>query len=289
MDAKKQNIYDRYTLHLQIKGLVKSTVKSYLNEAKQFLEYVDDIKSIDHEIVMKYLSRYNKQAPATKNLRYSSLRVFIKHLNKNVYIGHYQINIPSVKCGRKLPKILSSKELLEQIHMLRECAETNKRWIDYRDYALVILMYATGMRVSEVVNFSMLDIEDGWIRIENAKGAKDRYVPIADEAWIALKDYINVCPFSTEKGTFLNQYGVLMSRTAIYKLVQKHMKMNPHNLRHHFATHMVIGGAEISVVSELLGHSDISTTQIYTHIQNPQLAATVNKYHPMSTEELKYV
>jgi len=286
MEAKKQSIYDTYAQHLLIRGLVKSTVDLYLKEAKQFLEFVDSVESINRDTVLAYLSKYDDMSASTKNLRYGSLRAFIKHLNKNITLGAYQIKIPYVKSSRKLPNILSVERFMERLDCVQHKAQASSRWLDKRNYAFVMLLYATGMRVSEALKFRMSDIENGWIRIENAKGSKDRYVPIADDAIRALEEYIKVSPFSILKATFVNYQGKAINRTTAYKIVENTMGMNPHSLRHHFATHMIIGGADISVVSELLGHSNLVTTQIYTHIQRPQLADTVNKYHPMTEEAI---
>jgi integrase/recombinase XerD len=286
MKALKQNIYDRYAQHLFIKGLAKTTVELYLNEAKHFLEFVDDVKAIDMQIVFKYLQRYGELAVSSRNQHNSALRTFINYLNTSVYPGAFHIKIPYIKFHRKLPTVLSIDELSNKLESLKVDSHNSNRWIEKRNYALIMMLYATGMRISEALKFRMSDIENQWIRIENAKGSKDRYVPIAESAVEALQDYIKACPFSIVKHTFVNYKGKPLNRISAYKVVQDILKMNPHSLRHHFATHMINGGADISVVSELLGHSNIVTTQIYTHVQKQQLADTVNKYHPMKKEAI---
>jgi len=284
MEAEKQKIYDTYVQHLLIRGLSKTTVDLYLNEAKQYLEFIDTIESINQQTATEYLSKYYELSANTKNAHYSFLRAFIKHLDKNIAPNEFKIKIPYAKSTRTLPKILSVEVLMRKIKHVEEKAQNSTKWKDKRNYALIMLLYATGMRISEALKFRMTDIENGWIRIENAKGSKDRYVPIADGAIKAMEEYIRVLPFSTMKATFVNYQGRAISRTTAYKIIKDAMDMNPHSLRHHFATHMIIGRADISVVSELLGHSNLVTTQIYTHIQKPQLANTVNQYHPMSKE-----
>ena len=285
MDAKHQKIYDRYLQHLVISGLSKTTVKAYTKESKAFLEFVDELESITNSIVFDYLGKYSHLSLQTRNSHASYLRAFLRHLSKNVYPLMNKINIPYIRVGRKLPEILEQDELIRRLNVVKKLAKNSDNWIRKRDYALIILLYATGMRVSEALNFNMNDINDNnFVRIDNGKGLKDRVVPIAEEAIIALEGYIKACLFDLDKGFFLNYKGVLMSRIEIYHILKKSMGINPHSMRHHFATHMIINGADVSVVSELLGHSSLITTQMYTHIQKPQLIRTVKKCHPMSEE-----
>jgi integrase/recombinase XerD len=283
MEAKKQAIYDSYLQHTHIRGLSKTTVELYLKEAKLFIEYVDDLKLVDISIVMNYLKRYSHLSSSTKNQHSSSLRAFLKYLCKNVYTGMRQINIPYNKNGRKLPEILEQSEFMRRVNIVKKTSDMSDDWMAKRDYALVMLLYATGMRVSEALSFNRSDInEHNWVRIDSGKSAKDRYVPIAKKAIDALDEYMRVCPFSLENGFFVAYTGSSMTRATVFKVLKKYMGLNPHSMRHHFATHMIINGSDVSVVSELLGHSSLITTQIYTHIKKPQLATTVNRCHPMA-------
>jgi len=285
MDAKKQKVYNIYLQHLSIKGLVKNTVELYAKEAKAFIEFVDDLESINISIVDDYLKQYSHLAYSSRNSHSSSLRAFIRHLSKNVYPNMNNIKVPYIKGGRKLPEILEEDEFFRRLAVVKKASEMSNEWIPKRNYALVMLLYATGMRVSEVLNFNMGDInENEWVRIDCGKGLKDRFVPIAKEAIKALDEYIKVCPFTLNKGFFLAYTGALLSRVSVYKVLKEHMGLNPHSMRHHFATHMIINGCDVSIVSELLGHSSLITTQIYTHIKKPKLAETVNICHPMSKE-----
>lgn len=286
MDAKKQKVYDTYLLHLSIKGLAKFTTDLYLKEAKSFIEYIDDLESINLSIVFNYLKRYSHLSSSSRNSCSSSLRAFIRHLSKNVYPNMNNIKIPYVKGGRKLPKILNQDELMRRIGVVKKTSDMSDKWIPKRNYALIMLLYATGMRVSEALAFNMSDInENEWVRIDNGKGLKDRFVPIAKEAIKALDEYIKICPFPLDRGFFLVGAGTSMSRITVFKILKKSMGLNPHSMRHHFATHMIINGCDVSTVSELLGHSSLTTTQIYTHIQKPQLAETVNRCHPMAKDK----
>ncbi|WP_372998990.1 tyrosine-type recombinase/integrase [Sulfurimonas sp.] len=284
MEAQKQVIYDNYLQHTHIKGLAKLTIDLYTQEAKSFIEFVDDLESIGTPTVMEYLKKYSHMSSSTKNQHCSSLRAFMRHLSKNVYPDMNQINIPYIKGGRKLPNILEQDEFMRRIDVVKKQSAMSDDWIPKRDYALALLLYATGMRVSEVLSFNRSDInENNWVRIDSGKGSKDRYVPIAKVAIEAIDEYMRVCPFPFEKCFFVNYKGNQLTRISVYKLLKKSMGLNPHSIRHHFATHMIINGSDVSVVSELLGHSSLITTQIYTHIKKPQLAETANRCHPMAS------
>lgn len=286
MNAKSKKVYDDYAQYIQIRGFAKNTVKLYLKEAKDFTEYIYDVEYINIQIVLAYLSRYKKQSKATKNFHAVCMQSFIRYLEKNVYLGMKKIKLPSIKIGRKLPEILEQKAFMEKLNTVKVMADTSADWKDKRNYALIILMYATGMRVSEALKFQMLDITDSnWVRIDNAKGSKDRYVPIADSAVDALKEYIEACPYPLGNPFFISYKKTVLSRVSSFKILKTLMDLGPHSMRHHYATHMIINGSDESVVSELLGHASLITTQIYTHVQKPQLLKTMNECHPMAREE----
>ena len=245
MDAKHASIYKRYSDHLLIKGFAKSTVVVYSKEAKELLEYVDDIEHITTQIAIKYMGKYSHLSKASRNFHVVAIKALTTYLRKNIYLKIDEINIPHIKIGRKLPEILDQKIFIEKINMLRDEASLCN-WMYKRDYALIILIYATGMRVSEALNFELSDInENDWVRIEKGKGSKDRYVPIAESAIDAIKDYRDNCPFSLSKSFFLNYLGTAITRFTVFNIVKKKMGMNPHSLRHHFATHMARGDATI--------------------------------------------
>lgn len=286
MNAKKKGIYKGYLDHLLIKGLAKTTVEVYSKEAKEFLEYVDDVEHITRAIVLEYIAKYFHLSYASRNFHSVAVKSFTRYLKKNVYFNMNEINIPHIKIGRKLPKILDQKEFIEKLNIVKELAD-NYNWMYKRNYALIILMYATGMRVSEALNFKRSDIdENSWVRIDNGKGSKDRYVPIAESAIKALDIYAEECPFPVEKNFFVMYLGEKITRMSVLKIVKKNMGLTSHGLRHHYATHMIINGSDVIVVSELLGHSSLHTTQIYTHIKKPQLAKSMRECHPMAIGEL---
>jgi integrase/recombinase XerD len=155
-------------------------------------------------------------------------------------------------------------------------------WIGMRDFALILFLYATGARVSECLMVEEGDIEGEWLRIRHGKGEKERYVPIAAEALKALRAYQEASPYQNRPDLWLNYLGEPLSRISAFKITQKYLGVSPHALRHSFATALILGGADLRVVQELLGHASLLTTQIYTHVQKQNLQETVLKHHPMA-------
>jgi len=150
-----------------------------------------------------------------------------------------------------------------------------------RDYALILFLYASGCRISEALSVQRSDILEGWLKIRFAKGEKERVVPLAPVATEALDKYLEAQDLSSAY-IWLNYKGDPLSRISAYKIVKKYLGISPHVLRHSFASSLIIGGADLRVVQELLGHSSLETTQIYTHIQKQNLADTMYSYHPLS-------
>ena len=150
-----------------------------------------------------------------------------------------------------------------------------------RDYALILFLYASGCRISEALSVQRSDILEGWLKIRFAKGEKERVVPLAPVATEALDTYLEAQDLSSAY-IWLNYKGDPLSRISAYKIVKKYLGVSPHVLRHSFASSLIIGGADLRVVQELLGHSSLETTQIYTHIQKQNLADTMYSYHPLS-------
>jgi len=149
---------------------------------------------------------------------------------------------------------------------------------------LILFLYATGLRVSEAMNVKLSDIEDGWVKVTMAKGEKQRVVPIADIAMQAIKEYLSKRPCNSEY-LFVNKNCKKLSRISAFNITKKYLNVSPHVLRHSFATSLVLGGADLRIVQELLGHASLNTTQIYTHIQKENLKETVLKYHPLEDLE----
>ena len=289
MNAKHKDVYRQYSEYLMIKGLTKNTVTLYLKEAKELLEHVRDIELITTLMANNYFKRYSKLSHVSKNLHYAFVRAFLRFLSKNVYLYMNRVSIRNIRVGRRLPKMLDSDEFMRRLDFLKDRTLSSNNWIFKRNYALIMLLYSTGMRVSEALTFNMNNLEDNWVRIDNGKGSKDRYVPIAQVAVEALKKYADSCPHAIDKDFFISYQKTGLSRISAYKMLKHSMGLSPHDMRHHFATHMIINGCDMSIVGELLGHSSLTTTQIYTHIRNPQLAETVNECHPMANYKYKAV
>jgi integrase/recombinase XerD len=187
-------------------------------------------------------------------------------------------SFPSPKC-RKISRNTSPIETILSGHW--DLIDRSD-WIGLRDYALILFLYATGARVSECLAAQEGDIEGEWLRIRHGKGEKERYVPIASEALAALRAYQHSRPYPNRPDLWLNYRGEPLSRISAFKITQKYLGVSPHALRHSFATALILGGADLRVVQELLGHASLLTTQIYTHVQKQNLQETVLKHHPMA-------
>jgi integrase/recombinase XerD len=196
--------------------------------------------------------------------------------------------LESPRMGRRLPDVLSR----EEVELLLD-APGEDAWLHWRDRAILELLYASGMRVSELVELplSALDLEEGFLTVFG-KGSKERLVPVGEPALRAVRRYLaDVRPKLDQGGgqgrVFLNARGAPLSRTSVWTLVKESArragitrKVSPHTLRHTFATHLLEGGADLAAVQELLGHADISTTQIYTHVDREYLRDVHRRFHP---------
>jgi integrase/recombinase XerD len=158
-------------------------------------------------------------------------------------------------------------------------------WLGLRDKALILFLYASGLRISELLDMKRDDLEKNWLHVRHGKGEKERLIPIAEIALDALKSYMQASAFEHEF-IWLNYQGKVLSRISAFKITQKYLGVSPHVLRHSYATSLIIGGADLRVVQELLGHASLNTTQIYTHIQKQNLKDTVQKCHPMAYEKV---
>ncbi len=181
------------------------------------------------------------------------------------------------KTPRHLPKYLDDAAIASGVERIG-----TGKWTDLRDRALIVFLYATGVRVSEALAAEQGDIEGEWLRVRHGKGEKERMVPVAPAAIEALQRYLDARPFDGER-LWLNYRGGVLSRISAYKITQKYLGVSPHVLRHSYATALILGGADLRVVQELLGHASLLTTQIYTHVQKQNLKETVMRHHPMSS------
>ena len=283
---------DEFCNYLLIdKHYSNNTIESYKRDLTKFYVYINkDLKKVSKDDIKDYLKhlyddKMNERSIA-RNI--STLKTFYKFLNITKIINNNPVDsISSPKLGKKLPNTLSEEDINKLLDI---------KLIDnysYRNKAMLELMYATGLRVSELVNLKVYDVnlEEAIVKTMG-KGSKERIIPIGDYALSALKIYINDYRSSLFKREvndylFLNNHGKPMTRQGFFKIIKKlaseqgiKKDFSPHTLRHSFATHLLSHGADLRIIQELLGHSDVSTTQIYTHVSNEELEDTFKKYHP---------
>ena len=286
-------IYDALDLYEQYivaeKGLSLQTVKGYLDDIKRFIEYIkkEDVSELDNEdlsFFLKYESSLGLSV-TTSLRRLSSIRSFYLFLKKD---GYYKGELPEIEPIRKpekLPNCLS----IEEVEALLN-APNMKTEVGIRDRAMLEVMYASGLRVSELLALekSKVNMTKGIISVYG-KGAKERKVPIGDFALEYVQKYIDeVRSRNVGRGSkylFLNKKGKPLSRQFFFKQIKKYAlevgiigEISPHTLRHCFATHLLENGAELRAVQEMLGHSNISTTQIYTHISTKRIITAYDLY-----------
>lgn len=273
------------------KGLSQNSVKSYQSDLLHFMEWsVQALKipaklttSQDINKYIKYLFDQDFKSSSV-NRKISSIKAYFIFLKKKKYIDVIPTeDIPIPKQNKNLPNSMSEKD----VETLLSCINSKKD-IEIRDRAMVELLYATGVRVSELINikFSNIDMNRNVVRVLG-KGSKERLIPFGDEAHDSIIKYLQIRGKSQSKELFLSNRGKILSRVSFWNrvkvyLIRCNLKSNisPHTLRHAFATHLLNRGADLRSVQMLLGHSDLSTTQIYTHIAKQRLSDILKKHHP---------
>lgn len=285
-----------HTLRLE-KNLSDNSINSYRNDINAFLTFaegynIDDPEKVNYTLLVDFFRMLNKIGLADSSAaRYhSSLKGFFKYLFQSRYITSNPIERMSApKLSKKLPSVLSFNEV-ESILSLPDTGDK----LGLRDKGVLELFYACGLRVSELINLKLTDLFfiDEMIRVLG-KGSKERLVPVGSSAIEWVSEYIKQSrPLLEKKGKsfnylFLNNRGTKLSRMGIWKIVDRYLKeaeihkdVHPHTFRHTFATHLLEGGADIRAVQEMLGHADISTTQIYTHIDREFIKQVHKQFHP---------
>ncbi len=285
---------DLFTNYLLIdKKYSPNTIESYKRDLVKFDKFCNKkINSITELDIKKYLNMLTDEAEEKTSVarNISSLRSFYKFLMIEKIVSNDPMeNIELPKLDKRLPKTLDEEDInkLLDIKLVDEFSIRNK--------AMLELMYATGLRVSELVNLKIHDINLDMALVKTlGKGSKERIIPIGDYALYYLKEYmINYRNSMLKKEyndyLFLNNHGKQMTRQGFFKILKKIATENgikkdfsPHTLRHSFATHLLNHGADLRSIQELLGHSDISTTQIYTHVSNKVLRNNYDEFHPHS-------
>ena len=260
-----------------IKALSPRTIEAYrrdLDEIEHFSH--KSLTEIDSNTVFRILGSISNKR--TLNRKLSAFNSFLDFCHRSRF-DSASSKFSLSKVPKNLPKYLPFETIQSGLKMV-----DRSEWIGLRDYALLLFLYATGVRVSECLMVEEGDIEGEWLRIRHGKGEKERYVPIAPEALKALRAYQEASPYQNRPHLWLNYRGEPLSRISAFKITQKYMDVSPHTLRHSYATALILGGADLRVVQELLGHASLLTTQIYTHVQKQNLQATALHYHPMSKD-----
>lgn len=286
-----------YLHYLQVeRGLSANTIQSYrqdLQEADAFFKtQTKSIAEIDQFVILNFLEQLQQQRKARNTVIrvVSTLRRFFQYLVQfGVIKDDPMLKVDSPKKAQTLPDVLT----VAQVNQLLSMPNINQK-LGIRDRAILETLYATGLRVSELVNLKLGDLHLPMNLLQTiGKGDKERIIPISDVAVDWLNRYLTTTRVALLDGKpntefiFLNAHGRQLTRQAIWLMIKKYVNqagikrhVTPHTLRHSFATHLLENGADLRIVQELLGHSDISTTQIYTHVSHQHLTEVYNKYHP---------
>ena len=277
------------------KGLSKNTIYSYLRDLIAFSNFIGEeyeinqIENINKEHIHLYLKELSKtNCTNSISRKLVSLRMlYIFLVKENIVKEHLMSSFTLPKRDKKLPIVLSQEEMIEILDGIIVCDA-----ISSRNRCMVELLYATGMRISELLNLTLkdLNIKMGFIKVIG-KGNKERMIPIGSYVGEILEQYINDyrAEFNIKNDSllFFNKHGQRLSREEFYSILQTIVnstsitkKVSPHTFRHTFATHLLENGADLRSIQELLGHSDISTTTIYTHISNQKIRSEYQQFHP---------
>ena len=276
------------------KGLTDQTVSSYQNDLDVYLSFLQDknvflVKDITSDHIKEFLKiRGDSESTSTVAHNLTVIKNFHKYLIKeNIVKEDVSLFISRPKLQKRLPRALT----VEEVDLLLDI--TLNTPFDYRNKAMLELMYGAGLRVSELVSLTLnqIDLENGLIRIMG-KGRKEREIPIGEYGVYYLKLYLEhrgmlIKNHRQEDALFLNNHGKQITRQGFFKILKQLLldkglnpDVSPHTLRHSFATHPLSHGADLRSIQEMLGHSDISTTKIYTHVSDEKVEADYKKYHP---------
>ena len=276
-------------------------MRNYTTDLLDFFQFlgtkgVGSLKEVDRHVVRDYLSHLMGRGLVKASIarKLSAIRSFYRYLLREEMISTSPVaTTSSPKLDRRLPAFLT----IEEMEKLLEAPDLSKP-VGQRDRALLELLYASGLRVSELVslNLEQVDLDSREIRVRG-KGAKERIVLMGKPAATALSDYFiqgrpELSGEKKSRALFLNRYGERLTERMVQKILGDYAskvdigkKVHPHMLRHTFATHLLDGGADLRVVQELLGHADLSSTQIYTHVTKSQARKIYLSAHPMAQEE----
>lgn len=278
------------------KGLSANTLDSYGRDLKKYLHFLEQeglntLKETGREEISRFINVQREQGLASASVTRSlaAIRSFYQFLMKEQLIEENPAKeLDTPRKEKQLPQVLSCSDvelLLEQ----PECAKASGK----RDKAMLEMIYATGIRVSELISLDLnnVNIKMGFLRC-SGKGSKERMIPLGSEAIKSLEDYLKesrgkMIKSKEERALFVNQKGKRLTRQGFWKILKKYSQkagingeITPHTLRHSFATHLLENGADLRSVQEMLGHADISTTQIYTHLTRQKIRDIYKQTHP---------
>jgi integrase/recombinase XerD len=283
------------------RGLSRNTLEAYRTDLLQFGRYLDEhhVSAVDASAaeVSDFLTALaggngKGASPATIHRKAACLRSFYRHLRREgVRDSDPTASLSAPRRGKKLPQVLTRGEVERLLTQPRGTEPTA-----LRDRALLELMYACGLRASEAIGLDVsdVDLEDGVLRARG-KGSKERLVPIGQSALAAVRVYLErgrpqLVKRRPEPRLFVNFRGGQLTRQGLYKIVRRNAqgagladRMSPHTLRHTFATHLLAGGCDLRSVQEMLGHADVATTQVYTHLSSERLKDVYFRAHPRAT------
>ncbi len=280
---------------VNVKKSSSNTLSSYLRDIRQFGEYLDSHEDVgyadaDEEILGSYISylRNEGKSVSTVSRNIASLKCFYTYLvSQHMAESNPTGKLVPDKATQKLPQILTSKE----VELLLEQPDRNDLK-GYRDKAMLELLYATGMRVSELISLDVSDVNLSVGVVRCVSHDKERYIPMYPASIKALSEYMEfvrpqMIAHEDEKSLFVNVGGERMSRQGFWKIIKSYQvkahiekDITPHTLRHSFAAHLLENGADLRSIQEMLGHADISSTQIYSQLVKKQLKDVYNKAHP---------
>ena len=284
---KSISSFSEYLLYQ--KGLSQNTVDSYKSDLTKLSNYLQnqDLSKTNIDNFFIDMSEFN-YSTSTKKRMHSSIKNFLKYINENEDYESIDISDIKLKSSKKLPEVLSITDIENMINFYN-----HETYLDSRNRTVIDVLYSTGCRVSELcdINISDIDLDDKYLKLKG-KGSKQRIVPIGSMLYKNLLQYLNVREtFLQNRGEplFLSKSKNKLDRTAVFRIIKKTAKnislqtdVHPHTLRHSAATHMLEGGCDLRTVQEFLGHSSVSTTQIYTKVTKEFLEEAFTESHPRS-------
>jgi integrase/recombinase XerD len=296
-EASMDDLIAEFIHYLNVeRGLALNTLESYGRDLRQYADYLSgaggtSFQRANRAVIVGYLLEMQRQGKATATIarRLAALKAFYQYLVQEQGLAQDPTaNLESPKLERRLPKVLSVREVEE---ILRQPDLDGPAGL--RDKAMLELIYATGIRVSELTALNVDDVNlgQGYLRCVG-KGAKERIVPVGQAASESVGVYLDrgrgrLVRDGRERALFVNHHGRRLTRQGFWKIVKKYAEkakidkeITPHTLRHSFATHLLENGADLRAVQEMLGHADISTTQIYTHLTKGHLKDVYARAHP---------